>query len=1622
MSGNIFVPSSPPASRETESDRNHFPRPLSNINGPDRYIQSIVDHANDHSADPIYHPPRIPTNDVGALQWGFPNPLLGNSTGSDDYGGLDEFDRQLLGQPVLTFAAPSNESLSRGRDHNQRLSLPSNTSNGRSSRVLGDASHHFRPFEFRDPNRISPFQESQYQRREPHDSSRSSSIQRPLSHGQEPRETRQPSSLHGINTRRGPPGVTPSTQPVASSSITRTTPSIYSSSTTSSPPIAGLSSPLSRVRARPGQLAVGSKPSSVPRWGQNFHSNLDHAPQLPPIINNTRLVDPRQALPDKFRAIFPYKLFNAVQSRCFPLVYGTDDNIVISAPTGSGKTAILEIAICKLVASQGGGEFKIVYQAPTKSLCSERARDWEKKFSHMNMKCVELTGDTTQSEARRVGSASIIVTTPEKWDSITRKWKDHRRLLELVRLVLIDEVHILKDSRGATLEAVVSRMKTIGVGIRFVALSATVPNIDDVALWLGRDHKTQHEPARFEVFGEELRPVKLQRYVYGYDVTGNDFIFDKKIDGKLTLLLSKHSERKPIIVFCPTRKSCERTAHILAEWWSACRAEEKAWPQPTSRIPVVSRILQEIIGSGVAYHHAGLDVQDRSAIETNYLNGQLHVICCTTTLAVGVNLPCHTVVLKGTWGYSDNGPQEYSDIEVMQMLGRAGRPQFDNSAVAIIMTRLNSVKRYERLISGEEVLESTLHLNLVEHINSEIGLGTIQDLQTAKQWINGTFLSVRVCKSPALYDLDNVQNAADANERMKEWCERDVRLLQDYRLYGQAMSRYMMPFETMKLLISIPRAAQVQEMLATICQTPVFRDIKFKPVERALFRELNKSPLILHPIRETVTLPWHKVFLIIQISIGGVEIPTDKDTNYVRLDFLREKRVVFERLNRLLRCVTDCKASDGDGLGTKTALELVRSVAANAWEDKPTQLSQIPGFGPVSVRKWIGHGVHTVLSIADKSDADIERLASRNPPFGRDLLKTLENFPRLTLKTDIVESRAPSPGSESVSVTVRAHLGHSNSKDIPCWNGKIPGLVFMAMTSDGVLAYLWRGNMRRITQPPGLALKFPVALTAPNQTIDCHFSCEEIVGTLVTRMLEPNIPAMAFNNIRRPTTNQDTSRQEMRKEEEDYGDISDDAMLEVPDPLNNRGDGNNQQPSSDYPGPLDDLEVEEYPDIDEVLSREDIGDVLEPGKMDNGKWMCNHHCRNGGQTKSGKPCNHRCCREGVDICRKPPTHKTRKDSSSKAEDMHKSMPTSNSSLGPRIPPRDMETNKNVASLKLTEKVSGKQRNNDSSTVVSQGSKRRKLNERESLGHINGNASAKRSGSEPYNFSDEEWVDFVDLSEEKDDKSLIRRHPSVNIPKRRPGLLIAHEEVLGRDVHQACSPRSFESRLGSVDSRKATNGSLEVDPTFDRRSLEIVNALSENENSDANSDTSDFPDIETIIDRNKNQEKEQSNASGLSEHPLSTDETLYPGLMHTLRESTEYGLEHNLSFTTVSELSKASQRLDRSLAGEVPAHTSSSSPQLMKSPHYMSGLSSPSLGMAGHNTTSQPRESTMSQDDDDNNEPHMSSSDSSSSHQLNGAMQTTSPAENGPEMHEPAWLSEFDPELIDSLRGIVEFVD
>ncbi|KAG5647300.1 hypothetical protein DXG03_000837 [Asterophora parasitica] len=353
---------------------------------------------------------------------------------------------------------------------------------------------------------------------------------------------------------------------------------------------------------------------------------------------------------------------------------------VISAPTGSGKTVLFELAIIRMLTESANtdGSLKCVYMAPTKALCSERYRDWTAKFDPLGIKCAELTGDTVHfgrgvwGDAKKASimsnnngkSGEVVV---DRIPSLTfyrakngialraigftnhpylfavtlRRLslrREHSQILSKIHLFLIDEVHILNESRGSTLEVVVSRMKTRGSAVRFVLVSATVPNIEDIASWIASSNRPQ-VPAKVFVFGEEFRPCKLTRHVIGVhrQKGQNDFVFTKNLDYKLFGALQQYSVGKPILVFCSTRK--------------------------------------------------------------------------------------------------------------------------DKDGIALIFCEEELENKYRALVQGQTILESSLHANLSEHLNSEVGLGTITSISTAKEWLRGTFLFQRIRKNPKHYALgkDNDQ-------------------------------------------------------------------------------------------------------------------------------------------------------------------------------------------------------------------------------------------------------------------------------------------------------------------------------------------------------------------------------------------------------------------------------------------------------------------------------------------------------------------------------------------------------------------------------------------------------------------------------------------------------------------------------------------------------------------------------------------------------------------------------------------------------------------------------------------------------------------------------------------------
>lgn len=391
---------------------------------------------------------------------------------------------------------------------------------------------------------------------------------------------------------------------------------------------------------------------------------------------------------------------------------------------------------------------------------------------------------------------------------------------------------------------------------------------------------------------------------------------------------------------------------------------------------------------------------------------------------------------------------------------------------------------------------------------------------------------------------------------------------------------------------------------------------------------MNKSPFIKYPIKENISTTAHKVFIMIQAQLGGVDLSASKDFLTIKRQYMVDQNIIFDRCRRLIRCIIDCKVVDCDAVSTRHALDLSRSLSADFWENSNLQLRQIPQVGPAATRKFASSNINSIEKLINLDTATIERIMTRNPPFGRKMLDSISGFPRLTLVSEVI-GRMPHQRGENPRIKIKSYLGHKNIK-IPVWKGTKPSLTFMAETSDGVMVHFWRGNVQKLTQ--GQQLDFIVEIGGPEVEIKCHIACDGIVGTLVPFKLSSGLTASDFPLPKPGKPTPPLKFAPSLKYNDEFGgdELGDDDMLAA-------AKSAELAPASDYGSDgfadIDDLEdMFGLPETEEGNEKEQ--DEVESFQMGNGKWTCNHYCRDGQALKNGQTCKHKCCHEGLDKPRK----------------------------------------------------------------------------------------------------------------------------------------------------------------------------------------------------------------------------------------------------------------------------------------------------------------------------------------------------------------------------------------------------
>ena len=415
-------------------------------------------------------------------------------------------------------------------------------------------------------------------------------------------------------------------------------------------------------------------------------------------------------------------------------------NMVLAAPTASGKTLVAEMASLKTILLN---HRKVVYIVPLRALASEKYEEFKKKYEPLGIRVGMSIGDYDQSDPW-LANYDLIIVTSEKMDSLLRhgiSWTDS------IGLVVADEIHLLDSpNRGPTLEIVLTRLMH-STKPEILGLSATISNYEELAGWL------KAEPVK-----SDYRPVKLYVGVC-YDSKVN-FLPKKEItlnpdETSIKELVNDTLKRKKQgLIFISTRKNAESAAEKLGEL-----VKKHLTPDDIQNLSELSgKILHVLdhptkqcerlagcIKSGIAFHHAGLTNQQRSLVENSFREGVVKIIAATPTLAAGINLPAWRVIIRDLKRYSRFGGMDYIPVlEIHQMAGRAGRPKWDTEGQAILMAKSESEAKHlwEYYIKGEpEKIYSKLGIEPVlrMHVLSLIASGTTPTRQSLLDFFSKTF-------------------------------------------------------------------------------------------------------------------------------------------------------------------------------------------------------------------------------------------------------------------------------------------------------------------------------------------------------------------------------------------------------------------------------------------------------------------------------------------------------------------------------------------------------------------------------------------------------------------------------------------------------------------------------------------------------------------------------------------------------------------------------------------------------------------------------------------------------------------------------------------------------------------
>ncbi|XP_030593292.1 U5 small nuclear ribonucleoprotein 200 kDa helicase [Archocentrus centrarchus] len=745
-----------------------------------------------------------------------------------------------------------------------------------------------------------------------------------------------------------------------------------------------------------------------------------HVPALKPKpFSDDEVLVAIEKLPKYAQAGFEgFKTLNRIQSKLFKTTMETDENLLVCAPTGAGKTNVALMAMLREIGKHINldgtinlDDFKIIYIAPMRSLVQEMVGSFSKRLASYGITVSELTGDH-QLCKEEINATQIIVCTPEKWDIITRKGGE-RTYTQLVRLIIIDEIHLLHDDRGPVLESLVARtirnVELTQEDVRLLGLSATLPNYEDVATCLRVD------PAKgLFYFDNSFRPVPLEQTYVG--------ITEKKAIKRFQIMneivyekIMEHAGKNQVLVFVHSRKETGKTARAIRDM---CLEKDTLglFLREGSASTEVLRTeaeqcknleLKDLLPYGFAIHHAGMTRVDRTLVEDLFADRHIQVLVSTATLAWGVNLPAHTVIIKGTQVYSPEKGRwtELGALDILQMLGRAGRPQYDTKGEGILITSHGELQYYLSLLNQQLPIESQMVGKLSDMLNAEIVLGNVQTVKDAVNWLGYTYLYVRMLRNPTLYGVSHDDRSSDPllERRRMDLVHTAASVLDKNSLVkydkrtgtfqvtdlGRIASHFYITHDSIQTYNQLlkPTLSEI-ELFRVFSLSSEFRNITVREEEKLeLQKLLERVPI---PVKESIEEPSAKINVLLQAYISQLKLEG--------FALMADMVYVTQSAGRLMRAIFEIVLNRGWAQLTDKTLNLCKMIDKRMWQSM-SPLRQFKKL-PEEVIKKIEKKNFPFERLYDLNHNEIGELI-RMPKMGKTIHKYVHQFPKLDLAVHV---------------------------------------------------------------------------------------------------------------------------------------------------------------------------------------------------------------------------------------------------------------------------------------------------------------------------------------------------------------------------------------------------------------------------------------------------------------------------------------------------------------------------------------------------------------------------------------------------------------------------------------------